>query len=57
MNLKGKAFVDELNALMQRHGVRLVSHDDYDGEENPAGSHCNFEGEDIHIPVSTISSS
>lgn len=38
LNEKEKAFVAELTALMEKHGVSLNDSDEYDGEENYAGT-------------------
>lgn len=55
MNEKEKAFVAELTALLKKYGVEIVVHDDYDGDDNLCGSHCNFEGKDIRVSFESFS--
>lgn len=53
-NDKEKAFVEELTALLKKHGVRVVEYDDYDNDDSPCGSHCTLEGDGIWIPITSI---
>jgi hypothetical protein len=50
-----EAFIAELRALMAKHQVNLVGHDNYDGEENFAGTDYEFAKGDRTFPVDRIS--
>lgn len=54
MNEKETAFVADLIELLKKYHVTIVEHEDYDGHEQYCGSHFNFEGADIRLPIDEI---
>lgn len=47
-------FEKELRGLMKKHGVELVGHEEYDAEENYAGTEYKFEGKYFVLDVSHL---
>ena len=55
MNERTAAFLADLNAVFEKHGVRLQDNDDYVGPDSTFGGYeYQLVGEDIYVTMSEL---